>query len=659
MSATNTSTEKEKEEEEVKEKENENINDDAMITTNGKRHLEETDIAVNNTNTKRQKLNEVEGNKKPEKKITWNPEQQRALDLIEAKNNIFLSGDAGTGKSHLIKQIIERAETANITFAVTASTGIAATLIRGRTLHNWAGVGLGLEEVSTLCSKVRKNKNRKNSAFDRLTKTSLLIIDEISMILPSYFEKLDQVLRNIRHVDKSFGGIQIVASGDFFQLPPVDKGQSQQQQQTKQTTLVQKQKRYLFLSKAWTACFNAIVVLRQVYRQADEQFVSLLRRARKASLTDDDITLLKSKCTTNGVPKNNNNNGNSFLVPLLHPYRKIVEKENLLKLKNIHGDCYAFTRIIKHFYTTNNGKKRARIIPQTNNTNADKNGSNDYTADAAVKFANDLQAPQHLLLKVGAPVMLVVNLDQKIGLVNGLRGVIISIGTATMDQSSVSTAPSSSASSSASSSSSSSFSPPSTDNNNNNNNNNNHINHINHLISANKSFSEIEIEMETDKEKEKEKEKDTTTKVKVIVKDGIEAKSLSLSEEFIWVKFENIKDPVCLDRYDWKQAVLDHEMCLPPDKWTEWISVQQIPLILAAACSIHKSQGCTFQAAHIYLGKDIFEKGQAYVALSRLASLENLTISDFYPEAFQADPVVKEFYELLDDGEEEEENLGQ
>jgi hypothetical protein len=115
----------------------------------------------------------------------------------------------------------------------------------------------------------------------------------------------------------------------------------------------------------------------------------------------------------------------------------------------------------------------------------------------------------------------------------------------------------------------------------------------------------------------------------------------------VWVKFEGKDDEIPLTRKQWKYALIDTETSKPEHDWTEWISVSAIPLTLAYGMTIHKSQGQTLSAAHISLGAEIREPGQAYVAISRLNSLDGLSLSDFSPSSLRTDPIVRDFYDLL------------
>lgn len=143
-------------------------------------------------------------------------EQTRVLEMVKAGENVFFTGSAGTGKSYLLKRIISSLPP-ETTFA-TASTGAAASLIGGTTLHAFAGIGTGngtLDHCISLASR------ESHTAVWR--RCGCLVIDEVSMIDADFFDKLEGVARAVRRNKKPFGGIQLVLCGDFCQLPPVSK----------------------------------------------------------------------------------------------------------------------------------------------------------------------------------------------------------------------------------------------------------------------------------------------------------------------------------------------------------------------------------------------------------------------------------------------------
>ena len=189
-------------------------------------------------------------------KIFLSDEQRKVLTLVaDGKKSVFFTGSAGTGKSVLLREIIRvlrykyKREMDRI--AVTASTGLAACNIEGVTLHSFAGIGLGKEAVPELVRKIKRNPKAKL----RWMRTKVLIVDEISMVDGDLFDKLEGIARIIRNNGRPFGGIQVVITGDFFQLPPVpDQGRIA---------------KFAFDAATWNTSIDHTIGLTQVFRQKD------------------------------------------------------------------------------------------------------------------------------------------------------------------------------------------------------------------------------------------------------------------------------------------------------------------------------------------------------------------------------------------------------
>jgi ATP-dependent DNA helicase PIF1 len=188
---------------------------------------------------------------------------------------VFFTGSAGTGKSVLMKQIIAKLRDKYVRepdrVAVTASTGLAACHIEGTTLHSFAGAGLAKEPSPELVKKIKRNAKTKS----RWQRTKVLIIDEISMVDGDLYDKLEHVARAIRNNGRPFGGIQLVITGDFFQLPPVpDKG---------------KAAKFAFDAATWNTTIEHTILLTHIFRQKDPTFASMLNEIRLGKLTPASI----------------------------------------------------------------------------------------------------------------------------------------------------------------------------------------------------------------------------------------------------------------------------------------------------------------------------------------------------------------------------------
>jgi len=417
-----------------------------------------------------------------------NTEQTAALMAVRKGLNIFLTGAGGTGKSHTIRAI--RGLSANT--AVTAMTGCAALLLnydgKAKTLHSWAGVGLARDTPQQLVVAIESNRKAKRRWLD----TRLLIIDEVSMMTPDFLEKLDHVARAVRKQPTAkFGGLQVVFAGDFCQLPPVSSS-----------------KQFVFQSPLWTTLIDETHNLTQIVRQPDPVFQRVLTEARMGALSPESIAILEGR---KGLPWQDN----EIKPTLLYARNTDVDRINRANMESLEGE--------RRTYTVNTVTKA---------------GGRLASPDIQRSLAKlDADAPYDVTLElcVGAQVMLLTNMDQGAGLVNGSRGVVT----------------------------------------------------------------------------------------------GYSASGLPM------VRFIGGRDPVVIERANWWLA--------EPDT----IGRTQIPLKIAYAITIHKSQGATLDSALIDIGSSTFEYGQAYVALSRCRSLDGLYIWRMNERMILCHPAVREFYASL------------
>ena len=148
-----------------------------------------------------------------------NSDQQKCIDAIERGENVFLTGKAGTGKSFVISEVARRFDV-----DITATTGVAASIVGGFTINTWAGIGIGDKPASRLIGKHSAQKHIPDTPGWRICNATRLVIDEISMLPWHTFQLLHEVMRAVRgQYDKPFGGVQLILCGDFLQLPPVNK----------------------------------------------------------------------------------------------------------------------------------------------------------------------------------------------------------------------------------------------------------------------------------------------------------------------------------------------------------------------------------------------------------------------------------------------------
>lgn len=399
--------------------------------------------------------------------------QQTVIDAVRRGMSVCYTGCAGTGKSYLLRAIVDVLP--KKTTWVTAMTGVAAMNIGGRTLHSRTGMGLANQPAETI---VRKMRQRVRDAWVHACTT--IIIDEISMMSRELFEKIDDVARRVRKNDGPFGGVQLVLCGDFYQLPPVSDTDTPE---------------FCFESPLWQTSIHLHTELTQVFRQTDEAFVTLLQEVRKGKLSSTSIKTLQSldRPLVSGDVK----------PTQLYPTNAQVDTINLTNLEVLGGKTYVYD-------------------------------ANDYAVDD--EYASLLErtciAPSRLVLKQGAQVMLIKNIDEQH--VNGSRGVVVG------------------------------FQPE----------------------------SQMPI---------------------VRFRAG---KQMVMTPE-VW-EYDSTDETILATR-------------------------TQVPLRLAWAMTVHKSQGMTIDYLEVDM-KNTFAYGQAYVALSRARTLDGLCVRNFHPSHVRTHPLVDAVY---------------
>ncbi|CAI4053012.1 hypothetical protein SUVZ_15G1840 [Saccharomyces uvarum] len=257
--------------------------------------------------------------------VVLTKEQEMVVSLIiKKRTNVFYTGSAGTGKSVILQTIIRQLSSlyGKESIAITASTGLAAVTIGGSTLHKWSGIGIGNKTIDQLVKRIQTQKDLL--AAWRYTK--VLIIDEISMIDGNLLDKLEQIARRVRKNDDPFGGIQLVLTGDFFQLPPVAKKDEN------------KIVKFCFESDMWKRCIQKTILLTKVFRQQDNELIDILNAIRFGELDVNMTRTIRSLNRDIDYP-------DGIAPTELYATRREVESSNVRKLQSLPGDLYEFKAV--------------------------------------------------------------------------------------------------------------------------------------------------------------------------------------------------------------------------------------------------------------------------------------------------------------------------
>lgn len=454
-------------------------------------------------------------------------EQEYALQLVESGQNVFITGPGGTGKSCLIRQIVKSAEKRNSKTQVCAMTGCAAILLgcMASTLHSWSGIKMGKGLACEIITNIRNNKK----ACSRWRSLKTLILDEVSMLSKRLFEILNEIGKEIRMDPRPFGGLQLVFTGDFYQLPPINGPEEGSGQ-------------FCFESDLWYKVFpiDNNIQLSVLFRQNDPVYKSILNNIREGLLDKNQLDILKTRLHISY----NKDEHNGVVPTKLFATKYKVDMINNEEFNKLDTECYEFSYIEKTNCTTfiDSGKP---LTTQTLLRCKKEITKNKQEMEVRYILENS-PMEKELHLKEGANVMCTVNYDMESGICNGSIGIITGFTTG------------------------------------------------------------IGIPIPI-----------------VTFSNGV-VKQMSVkywqSEEY------------------------------------PTIAVGQIPLKLAWAMTIHKSQGATLTMAEVDIGNTVFECGQSYVALSRIKSLDGLYLCGLNPKKIKVNAKVNDFYKKIPKIEYEEED---
>ena len=325
-------------------------------------------------------------------------EQQKAFDKYVQGNNIFITGPGGAGKSALIRLIYKDAYDKCKDIHVTAMTGCASILLncKAKTLHSWAGIGLGNGTTEELIVKIKKNKFAK--AIWR--GTDVLVVDEVSMLSLKLFETLNAIGKAVRGSPKPFGGIQVIFSGDFFQLPPVGD------------YLEPDTQRFCFESAEWNDVFHRScqIQLIKIFRQTDEIYSTILNQIREGKIKRKSNDLLLEYVARPFDEK-------LIAEPTkLYPTKNKVEQINIAKMTGLTGEEREY---------------KMKYIKDIEMTKTEKQKRLDFTdKDIQVELdflAGNLMCDKEMKVKIGAQVMCIINIKSEAGdvlICNGSQGII-------------------------------------------------------------------------------------------------------------------------------------------------------------------------------------------------------------------------------------------
>jgi ATP-dependent DNA helicase PIF1 len=311
--------------------------------------------------------------------VTLNEGQEAAYKAVLSGYSILLTGEAGTGKSEVIKHLRRTTRHTNHQIALTSTTGTSALLVGGATIHSYLGIGTGTGTWKYMATFIRSRPALKKRWID----LDILVIDEVSMLSPELFDKLDKIGRFIRqNTRKPWGGIKLILCGDFLQLPVIGSD------------------KFLFDAESWVDVIDEIHILTENVRQSgDPTWSDMLSRIRIGNITEHDYERLISRVGANVAAE-------GVKPTKLYSRNNQVDRENDTQIKLLaDAGCQSREFHMTHAFKTYTGKT--------------------FKEAAILKLKEQCMAPSSLKICVGAQVMYLKN-NTDLGLSNGSRGVVTS-----------------------------------------------------------------------------------------------------------------------------------------------------------------------------------------------------------------------------------------
>jgi len=329
--------------------------------------------------------------------MEFSREQEYAFNRFINGENLFITGPGGTGKSFLIQKMVDSLKSRGLQYQVCALTGCAAVLlgVGAKTLHSWTGMGLGTGQKADIVKKIMYNKRTAGP----IKKTRVLIVDEVSMLSLKLFESINSALKIIKKNQAAFGGIQVIFTGDFFQLPPVGNDED-----------------FCFSSPQWINVFSweNHIELKHIFRQEDDVYKRILNQVRRGELDEESTAILRG-CVGRSYSGN--------IIPTkLFAVRSKADYVNMRQYEKLEGQEYVYETQAQ--YDLKTYVESGKAIDLTSIIKCQGLGQSERTSEIEV-LMNQSNRSSILHLKLGARVMCLHNLSVENGICNGSQGTVI------------------------------------------------------------------------------------------------------------------------------------------------------------------------------------------------------------------------------------------
>jgi ATP-dependent DNA helicase PIF1 len=343
---------------------------------------------------------------------TYSDEQQLCFEKYLNGENLFITGPGGSGKSFLIKNFVKHAETNNKNIKICALTGCAAILLecKATTLHMFSGIGFANKKNEDIIEELFTTKRYKLKNWKKL---DILIVDEVSMMSLKILLLLDSIAKKFYRNSSPFGGLQVIFTGDFYQLSPICNNY-----------LEKEEAMFCFEHELWNQLFveENQIVLKTIFRQKDELLLKILKYIRKGQITPSAREALESRIFSsrelNLIKKDK-------ILTILSPIKRDVEQINLKEYLKLDASIEEQEYVLEYIdlyikYDQDDEDEKTSLFALLLKSNEQLKKDYDF-------LANNILAEKCLKLKIGTHVMCIanINLSGELQIANGSQGIVV------------------------------------------------------------------------------------------------------------------------------------------------------------------------------------------------------------------------------------------
>ena len=331
-------------------------------------------------------------------------EQEYAFEKFTQGENLFITGPGGTGKTKLIEYLVSYCDKTGRRAQVCAMTGCATALLppscHARTFNSFTGIKLARGEMQKIVDMVLKKKMNRQT----YRKLDVLIVDEVSMMSKKVFELVNNIAKTARLSHLPYGGLQVIFTGDFLQLPPVPSEDEKDSG------------KFCFESSLWETVFpfKNNIELRTMFRQKDPIYQSILLEIRKGTISHENKNIIQGYVKP--APKEE-----GAFISKLYPLRYKADMLNAQQYSLLTGEEHEYVCVRQTKCQTNLESGKTLTVEQILKGDHLSQREKEFELNTLMNTSN---FSEKLALKKGAVVMCTSNVELERGICNGSQGIV-------------------------------------------------------------------------------------------------------------------------------------------------------------------------------------------------------------------------------------------